>query len=224
MTKIQKESNSQPARQTVLRLLACCDLWQRYKKKAIHNICSDATSLYSGVVTYDKDTKRKQFTTPIALLMIFTPVLWPMTKIQKESNSQPWQRLRHYLRRCCDLWQRYKKKAIHNLIVWINLSRLGVVTYDKDTKRKQFTTSLAHIVCSPVVLWPMTKIQKESNSQLSDKGHWRRLRCCDLWQRYKKKAIHNVTSTRPLPPLGVVTYDKDTKRKQFTTLLRSLIF
>ena len=139
MTKIQKESNSQ------LILIVTYDL--------------------IGVVTYDKDTKRKQFTTIWFLSSYALLVLWPMTKIQKESNSQLFDINFVILFGCCDLWQRYKKKAIHNLVLNQFSIFHGVVTYDKDTKRKQFTTILILSVVRFMVLWPMTKIQKESNSQ-----------------------------------------------------------
>ena len=115
MTKIQKESNSQ-------------------RRRSSH-------STRCGVVTYDKDTKRKQFTTPF-----FSPCLFS------------W---------CCDLWQRYKKKAIHNVVVLNLIRRKGVVTYDKDTKRKQFTTTSDRWRSSRWVLWPMTKIQKFMTGQES---------------------------------------------------------
>ena len=222
MTKIQKESNSQLRCGQRDGAERCCDLWQRYKKKAIHNSWHIYQPQEPGVVTYDKDTKRKQFTTRYLHYICTEMVLWPMTKIQKESNSQllhwsSWNRWR-----CCDLWQRYKKKAIHNVKHFESLDEVGVVTYDKDTKRKQFTTRSTMTEPLMLVLWPMTKIQKESNSQLCEfyivDCEW----CCDLWQRYKKKAIHNRLSRSRPHPLGVVTYDKDTKRKQFTTILLSI--
>ena len=108
MTKIQKESNSQLAMGFDFRRCRCCDLWQRYKKKAIHNQNPGRWNKDVGVVTYDKDTKRKQFTTWREWNWEWLLVLWPMTKIQKESNSQPscWTGGRG--RWCCDLWQRYK--------------------------------------------------------------------------------------------------------------------
>ena len=56
----------------------------------------------------------------------------------------------------------------------------GVVAYDKDTKRKQFTTELGSYAKVAKVLWPMTKIQKESNSQPSTCADWPADRCCDL--------------------------------------------
>ena len=37
----------------------------------------------------------------------------------------------------------------------------------------------------------MSKIQKESNSQLAFGDGSLAFRCCDICQRYKKKAIHN---------------------------------
>ena len=202
--------------------LRCCDLWQRYKKKAIHNHQRFGLSALK--------------------------VLWPMTKIQKESNSQPASRSWWCDYWCCDLWQRYKKKAIHNRYQNTTVQNTGVVTYDKDTKRKQFTTLLPSLQPFQRVLWPMTKIQKESNSQRGATDECQRDWCCDLWQRYKKKAIHNTFAKSPtvsevLWPMtkiqkesnsqpashcrivrkGVVTYDKDTKRKQFTTLFLSLL-
>ena len=243
MTKIQKESNSQPTENHPIARMWCCDLWQRYKKKAIHNSPWLVAHLQAGVVTYDKDTKRKQFTTSLKVVYLNLQVLWPMTKIQKESNSQPSRCAACSTPRCCDLWQRYKKKAIHNHFVIAQYANEGVVTYDKDTKRKQFTTGqhlvhLGHRVLWPMtkiqkesnsqpalcaaarrrpVLWPMTKIQKESNSQPGDLNGVFPKGCCDLWQRYKKKAIHNRGGELSMPRWGVVTYDKDTKRKQFTT-------
>ena len=196
MTKIQKESNSQHFRQVSYRFRGvvtydkdtkrkqfttgvalpyrkegCCDLWQRYKKKAIHNTLCARSPRLGGVVTYDKDTKRKQFTTRMRAAGMNPEVLWPMTKIQKESNSQRRSMTCRQTVRCCDLWQRYKKKAIHNQPSYSLPFRYGVVTYDKDTKRKQFTTTLFIVGCLLMVLWPMTKIQKESNSQRS----WRYL-------------------------------------------------
>ena len=144
-----------------------------------------------------------------------------MTKIRKESNSQQWIRILVHQRGCCDLWQRYEKKAIHNIVYLPILVPLGVVTYDKDTKRKQFTTISSYKIRRPLVLWPMTKIRKESNSQPMRQMHARACRCCDLWQRYEKKAIHNTQSLSKYFAVGVVTYDKDTKRKQFTTLRSS---
>ena len=165
--------------------LWCCDLWQRYKKKAIHNKSFIYKHFPVGVVTCDKDTKRKQFTTSSTKLLATSPVLWPVTKIQKESNSQ------HAVNRtsqniwCCDLWQRYKKKAIHNIRRRRPWGPRGVVTCDKDTKRKQFTTFPVISKTRIWVLWPVTKIQKESNSQRADRADTQHLRCCDLWQRYK---------------------------------------
>ena len=191
MTKIQKESNSQHFIGNTGFNPGCCGLWQRYKKKAIHNSRCQSIQELIGVVAYDKDTKRKQFTTFTNGEIVREWVLWPMTKIQKESNSQPAHGADGEAERCCGLWQRYKKKAIHNSVGMPNRFGFGVVAYDKDTKRKQFTTGHGAI-CS-------------------------KQRCCGLWQRYKKKAIHN-TSCSVLPFLrGVVAYDKDTKRKQFTT-------
>ena len=143
------------------------------------------------VVTYDKDTKRKQFTTRRSSTSSRLKLLWPMTKIQKESNSQhsPFTQARP--EDCCDLWQRYKKKAIHNVLFVRKDAGPTVVTYDKDTKRKQFTTI-------------------DVSATLA-------ANCCDLWQRYKKKAIHNDFTNFSEVRSTVVTYDKDTKRKQFTT-------
>ena len=145
--------------------MRCCDLWQRYKKKAIHNSLRARVFFIRGVVTYDKDTKRKQFTTFRWGMLCSLLVLWPMTKIQKESNSQPGVSEPYLSQRCCDLWQRYKKKAIHNLSLGTALCPPGVVTYDKDTKRKQFTTSGANSAPKFAVLWPMTKIQKFMTGQ-----------------------------------------------------------
>ena len=159
MTKIQKESNSQRHPRLTARSCWCCDLWQRYKKKAIHNHFPKLPPQNFGVVTYDKDTKRKQFTTSICSMLSHSGVLWPMTKIQKESNSQLAPARSEKTARCCDLWQRYKKKAIHN-----------------SGQNKEHP---------PWVLWPMTKIQKESNSQRPLLIIFKIARCCDLWQRYK---------------------------------------
>ena len=211
MTKIQKESNSQRLERAERKPLRCCDLWQRYKKKAIHNVFQCRNRRGGGVVTYDKDTKRKQFTTIRLNGRTRSLVLWPMTKIQKESNSQHARRIVSACSGCCDLWQRYKKKAIHNRFEGVNLKGAGVVTYDKDTKRKQFTTGAAKTKRELAVLWPMTKIQKESNSQPCNSLTSRSPRCCDLWQRYKKKAIHNSFFSGILVLRGVVTCDKDTK-------------
>ena len=217
MTKIQKESNSQRKGYAGLQPLWCCGLWQRYKKKAIHNAFFWHLYIGLGVVAYDKDTKRKQFTTQPPVRFRFGPVLWPMTKIQKESNSQLERKISVYFIRCCGLWQRYKKKAIHNFTCLLESLYRGVVAYDKDTKRKQFTTIYDLFNKAQRVLWPMTKIQKESNSQLLHSMNNSCERCCGLWQRYKKKAIHNVANIVIFCFPGVVAYDKDTKRKQFTT-------
>ena len=65
-----------------------------------------------------------------------------MSKIQKESNSQPdWSENVSFLG-CCDICQRYKKKAIHNGWLIVGDGGLAVAIYVKDTKRKQFTTSI----------------------------------------------------------------------------------
>ena len=220
MTKIQKESNSQRFVQCVPTAYYCCDLWQRYKKKAIHN--SDCTGLTQAPDCCDlwQRYKKKAIHNDSMRALRNEKLLWPMTKIQKESNSQRHCHPHPPVHYCCDLWQRYKKKAIHNRRCAQAKTSATVVTYDKDTKRKQFTTDRHAERHVHRLLWPMTKIQKESNSQLYELYCSRADDCCDLWQRYKKKAIHNKIMLVVNLPLTVVTYDKDTKRKQFTTRLR----
>ena len=70
----------------------------------------------------------------------------------------------------------------------------AVAIYVKDTKRKQFTTK-----------------GTQGSAGAS---------CCDICQRYKKKAIHNGQDHRLLRRRAVAIYVKDTKRKQFTTVDR----
>ena len=191
MSKIQKESNSQHDAHTHLRAVCCCDICQRYKKKAIHNgVCSEF-GVRSAVAIYVKDTKRKQFTTWTARPFPTTRLLRYMSKIQKESNSQHMSSHRRARCRCCDICQRYKKKAIHNSsMLWRDGFR-AVAIYVKDTKRKQFTTPTSR----PCAIGS----------------------CCDICQRYKKKAIHNFNLQLRRQDRAVAIYVKDTKRKQFTT-------
>ena len=114
MSKIQKESNSQ--------------------------LVTRGCSRLGAVAIYVKDTKRKQFTTIIAILINPLMLLRYMSKIQKESNSQQSASLSHPPACCCDICQRYKKKAIHNLVAATHVVVRAVAIYVKDTKRKQFTT------------------------------------------------------------------------------------
>ena len=142
----------------------------------------------------------------------------------------------------CSIFQRYKSKAIHNLLSVLpkepaavfNISKIQIesnsqrapqvynkqyscVQYFKDTNRKQFTTQLA----------------------LLDAAN----RLCSIFQRYKSKAIHNQYGQLKLKFEAVfniskiqiesnsqlfvfieffrfccVQYFKDTNRKQFTTV------
>ena len=194
MSKIQKESNSQPSFSSCDREGSCCDICQRYKKKAIHNDVQDALGVPAAVAIYVKDTKRKQFTTPSGRHPQPWSLLRYMSKMQKESNSQRTSRLRPSKAGCCDICQRYKKKAIHNALP-ITMETLRLLRY-------------------------MSKIQKESNSQHylchTSSSHC----CCDICQRYKKKAIHNQLRPWMIDNLAVAIYVKDTKRKQFTTRFR----
>ncbi len=143
----------------------------------------------------------------------------------------------------CSIFQRYKSKAIHNttgtnescFCAVFNISKIQIesnsqqgvgvgfqgrccVQYFKDTNRKQFTTSLKHLIT------------------------FRRL--CSIFQRYKSKAIHNSAAVWPklffavfniskiqiesnsqhkqsiaFLEISCVQYFKDTNRKQFTTAI-----
>ena len=167
-----------------------CSIFQRYKSKAIHNW-------------------------PL-LLMAVRLVVFNISKIQIESNSQ----LEHfiYIIICC------------------------CVQYFKDTNRKQFTTfstngrkyamlcsifqrykskaihnDLSNFPASELVVFNISKIQIESNSQHLTKGtasgvccvqyfkdtnrkqftthlalHLQNCLLCSIFQRYKSKAIHNI--------------------------------
>ena len=75
MSKIQKESKSQLAGYLTAGPLGCCDLCQRYKKKANHNTIFLALSREMDVVTYVKDTKRKQITTLLDHYIVFVKML-----------------------------------------------------------------------------------------------------------------------------------------------------
>ena len=68
--------------------------------------------------------------------------------------------------RCCDRCQRYKKRANHNASQkqWSVID--DVATDVKDTKREQITTFAGWLASAGVMLRPMSKIQKESKSQL----------------------------------------------------------
>ena len=161
MSKIQKESNSQRHFVTFREQVGCCDICQRYKKKAIHNHTPFLPPGWSAVAIYVKDTKRKQFTTCGPWNAWAHQLLRYMSKIQKESNSQ--QRASDTLTSagCCDICQRYKKKAIHNSKSYMPLGSNAVAIYVKDTKRKQFTTARSSHSRTPPLLRYMSKIQKK---------------------------------------------------------------
>ena len=165
MSKIQKESNSQHSISEGVGLTCCCDICQRYKKKAIHNCKFIARARAFAVAIYVKDTKRKQFTTRKSDNSHSIRLLRYMSKIQKESNSQRVCELEQRSHGCCDICQRYKKKAIHNGGTGGQRLCGAVAIYVKDTKRKQFTTSSWAPSHGAWLLRYMSKIQKESNSQ-----------------------------------------------------------
>jgi len=216
ISKIQIESNSQPCPRCWVSRYCCvqyfkdtnreqfttqakylnqipwlCSIFQRYKSRAIHNTRHLSTSTWPavfniskiqiesnsqrynsgffcpcGCVQYFKDTNREQFTT-----------------IPKACFQRP---------RLCSIFQRYKSRAIHNFTVHIasmmhavfNISKIQIesnsqrvlqtdafshccVQYFKDTNREQFTTD------NIMFLFP---------AQL-----------CSIFQRYKSRAIHNVS-------------------------------
>ena len=193
MSKIQSESNSQRRFCTWPTRQRCGFLCQRYNLKAIHNCLLRLLKIATAVVSYVKDTIWKQFTT-FSVSPCWWGLLWfPMSKIQSESNSQPWS------------WEADKRQA--------------VVSYVKDTIWKQFTTRASNCFWYDSLWFPMSKIQSESNSQPVVRGRFRRIRCGFLCQRYNLKAIHNQPVILTWWETAVVSYVKDTIWKQFTTLL-----
>ena len=131
-----------------------------------HSIsCYSAFYIDWAVVLYVKDTKRKQITTIQDSNRAGLRLLCCMSKIQKESKSQPPRGISIVTFRCCAVCQRYKKKANHNFTLPLHKERKAVVLYVKDTKRKQITTPFSLSACIVLLLCCMSKIQKESKSQ-----------------------------------------------------------
>ena len=214
ISKIQIESNSQPYSKSIGKDPSCvqyfkdtnrkqfttinacwsglnllCSIFQRYKSKAIHNM--------------------------FFMLLVNRSVVFNISKIQIESNSQQYTNLEEARKSCvqyfkdtnrkqfttrkldlktgtllCSIFQRYKSKAIHNVY---------------DTVKITF-----------VVVFNISKIQIESNSQLPQLFNTIKSCCvqyfkdtnrkqfttvpvsvkpfeslCSIFQRYKSKAIHN---------------------------------
>jgi len=167
-----------------------CSIFQRYKSKAIHNkhseikffvsavfnlskiqiesnsqLCENPMYLHRCCVQSFKDTNRKQFTTTFIIVVIDDKL--------------------------CSIFQRYKSKAIHNIIrlnlttalAVFNLSKIQIesnsqrrtnlaaavnccVQSFKDTNRKQFTTVATLSGWWMTAVFNLSKIQIESNSQL----------------------------------------------------------
>ena len=217
MSKIQSESNSQQRRINVKSFYGCGFLCQRYNLKAIHNSSSRCLSGIVAVVSYVKDTIWKQFTTKATAITDIDELWFPMSKIQSESNSQLTPLMGITPTGCGFLCQRYNLKAIHNKNGKMHFFKNAVVSYVKDTIWKQFTTFSFRATGWNMLWFPMSKIQSESNSQLTLRKAGISRSCGFLCQRYNLKAIHNCSTSTSPGHIAVVSYVKDTIWKQFTT-------
>ena len=148
-----------------MRVHSCLSIRQRYNLKAIHN------SFYRFYFMY--------------------PLFINTSKIQFESNSQPFFATTFTYWCCLSIRQRYNLKAIHNISQSVFSFRLVVYQYVKDTIWKQFTTHHSVYLFLDWLFINTSKIQFESNSQLV----WDCLGilgcCLSIRQRYNLKAIHN---------------------------------
>ena len=145
--------------------IGCLSIRQRYNLKAIHNPNTAIDTAIIVVYQYVKDTIWKQFTTNLSLCQ--------------------------QIKSCLSIRQRYNLKAIHNHYLFQLCKYRVVYQYVKDTIWKQFTTHFLYVVLLLLLFINTSKIQFESNSQLSRCNNKIRRRCLSIRQRYNLKAIHN---------------------------------
>ena len=217
-----------------------CSIYQRYKLKAIHNLMRSGSNgnLLCSIYQRYKLKAIHNIGNPWAT---WQKAVLNISKIQTESNSQPWgPGIIWWL--LCSIYQRYKLKAIHNSL-WAIFSLLKAVL--NISKIQTESNSQLAWVSFPKVQCCAQYIKDTNWKQFTtiDDHYAETMLLCSIYQRYKLKAIHNMgvsVLTYAIAVLniskiqtesnsqridnctgnreGCAQYIKDTNWKQFTTV------